>query len=69
MHFRLFLASTALFAISACLTSCGSSTKVTSTNERSAGQQLTDLNEARQQGLITEKEYSRLRKAIIKKNG
>ena len=69
MHFRLFLASTALLAISACLTSCGSSTKVTSTNERRAGQQLTDLNEARQQGLITEKEYSRLRKAIIKKNG
>ncbi len=68
MHFRLLFASSALLVISASLTSCGSSTKVTSTNERSAGQQLTDLNEARQQGLVTEKEYARLRKAIIKKN-
>jgi hypothetical protein len=68
MNFRSILSSSFLILISASLTGCGSSTKVTSTNERSAGQQLTDLNEARQQGLITEKEYARLRKAIIKKN-
>lgn len=68
MHIRLLLANATLLAISASLTSCGSSTKVTSTNERSVGQQLTDLNDARMQGIVTEKEYARLRKAIISKN-
>ena len=50
------------------LTSCGSSTEVRTTNERSVGQQLTDLEQARQQGIITESEYASLKKAIIKKN-
>ena len=50
------------------LTSCGSSTEVRTTNERSVGQQLTDLEQARQQGIITESEYGRLKKAIINKN-
>lgn len=50
------------------LTGCGTSTKVTSTNERSVGQQLTDLEQARQQGIITDREYNRLKKAIINKN-
>ncbi len=68
MNFRSILSSSVLILISASLTSCGSSTKVTSTNERSVGQQLSDLNDARVQGIITEKEYSRLRKAIISKN-
>ena len=68
MNFRSILSSSVLILISASLTSCGSSTKVTSTNERSVGQQLSDLNDARVQGIITEKEYSRVRKAIISKN-
>lgn len=68
MNLRLLLSSAIVIAMSFSLTGCGSTTKVTSTNERSVGQQLTDLNDARQQGIITEKEYSRLRNAIIKNN-
>lgn len=68
MNFRLLLSAALLVAISVNLTACGSSTKVTSTNERSVGQQLTDLEQAYRQGIITEKEYLRLKKAIIKKN-
>jgi len=67
MNFRNILSSSILILISASLTGCGG-TKVTSTNERSVGQQLTDLNDARQQGIIDDKEYARLKKAIISKN-
>ena len=50
-------------------TSCGS-TKVSTQNNThaSVGQQLLDLQKARDQGLIDEKEYNRLRDAIVKKN-
>lgn len=68
MNFKSFLSVFLIVATSANLTSCGSSTKVTSTNERSVGQQLTDLEQAYRQGIITEKEYLSLKKAIIKKN-
>lgn len=50
------------------LTGCFSSSKVNSSNETSVGRQLTDLDNAYRQGVITEKEYLKLRKAIIKKN-
>jgi|GEM_PF-3029772 len=50
------------------LTSCFSSSKVDSKNEASVGKQLTDLDTAYRQGIITEKEYLKLRKAIISKN-
>jgi hypothetical protein len=50
-------------------TGCGS-TKVTSQTNTSAsvGQQLMDLQKARDQGLINDTEYNKLRDAIIKKN-
>ena len=51
-----------------CLPSCISSSKLQSTNEASVGRQLTDLDNAYRQGVVTEKEYLKLRKAIIKKN-
>ena len=47
---------------------CFSSSEVKSTNPTSVGQQLTDLDRAYHQGIITEKEYLKLKKAIIKKN-
>jgi hypothetical protein len=50
------------------LTGCISSSEVKSTNQTSVGQQLTDLDRAYHQGVITEKEYLKLRKAIISKN-
>jgi hypothetical protein len=67
MNLRLLLPSVIVIAMSISLTSCGG-TKVTSTNERSVGQQLTDLEQARQQGIITDREYARLKRAIINKN-
>jgi hypothetical protein len=67
MTFRLLLANAALLAFSAGVSGCFSSSKVNSSNERSAGQQLTDLDQAHRQGIINDKEYARLRKAIIKK--
>ena len=48
------------------LSSCGG-TKVTTTNEVSVGQQLSDLDRARSQGIIDEGEYKRLKKALIKR--
>jgi len=48
---------------------CGS-TKVTAHTNTPAtvGQQLMDLKHARDQGLITDKEYEKLREAIVEKN-
>ena len=68
MNIRLIFTSAALIVLSATLTGCGSSTKVTNTSQTSVGQQLLDLDNARAQGIITEKEYSRLKKAVIKNN-
>lgn len=50
------------------LTGCISTSKVQSADS-SVGQQLMDLDRAYRQGIVNEKEYQRLRKAIIKKNG
>lgn len=54
----------------AALPGCISSSDVESsiTQQSSVGQQLTDLDKAYQQGVVTEKEYLKLRKAIIRKN-
>jgi hypothetical protein len=68
MNLQAFLSSSILIAISCSLTACFSSSKVTSKNETSVGAQLTDLNHARQQQIITEKEYLALKKALIKNN-
>lgn len=68
MNSRSIFTSLLLAALSASLTGCGSSTKVTNTSQTSVGQQLLDLEQARNQGIITEKEYNRLKKAVIKNN-
>ncbi len=68
MNSRSILSTLLLVAISSSLTSCFSSSKVLSKNEASVGQQLTDLEKARQQGIIDDKEYLKLKKAIIKNN-
>jgi hypothetical protein len=47
------------------LTGCGSDPEMVQTYSVSVGQQLTDLDRTRQEGLITEREYKRLRKALI----
>lgn len=56
-------------ALVACLqTGCISSSELQNTNQASVGQQLTDLDRAYREGIISEKEYLKLRKAIIRKN-
>ena len=49
------------------LTGCGS-TKVTTQSKSSVGEQLTDLDKAYKDGVITEKEYQKLKRRIIKDN-
>lgn len=57
---------TALLA-SPLLTGCAHRTTVQSSTI-SVGQQLDDLDKAYKNGSITQKEYEKLKKAIIKKN-
>jgi outer membrane murein-binding lipoprotein Lpp len=68
MSFRVL--SAVMIAPLACclLAGCISTAKVKSENQVSVGQQLTDLESAYQRGIITEKEYRKLKKAIIKNN-
>jgi hypothetical protein len=68
MTLRSILSTLLLVAISSSLTSCFSSSKVLSKNEASVGQQLIDLEHARDQGIITQKEFEKLKKALIKNN-
>ncbi len=50
------------------LVSCSSDPALRTTTDRSVGQQLTDLEQARQQGTITDREYVRLKRVIIRNN-
>ena len=68
MNFRFLASSLLVMAISASLSSCFSSSKVNTKNDASVGQQLIDLERARQQGIVSEKVYARLKKRIIKDN-
>lgn len=68
MKIRVVCLSTLLAVGTVSLSACFSSSKVNSSNEASVGRQLTDLDNAYRQGIITEKEYLKLRKAIISKN-
>jgi hypothetical protein len=48
-------------------TGCGS-TKVENQTNSSVGQQLLDLEKAHNQGVISDQEYEKLKKAIVKKH-
>jgi putative oligomerization/nucleic acid binding protein len=52
-------------ALATMLPGCGSKTKVTN-DTTTTGQQLQDLDEAHKQGIITEEEYNKQRKKILK---
>ena len=56
----------AILAVSV-LPGCVSHSKV-QTNSASVGQQLQDLEKSYKDGIITQKEYERLKKALIKQN-
>ena len=68
MNFRFITSSLLVVLVSASLSSCFSSSKVQSTSEGSVGEKLIKLEQARQQGIISEKEYAKLKKRIIKDN-
>jgi hypothetical protein len=67
MKFQIVLAALCMAAAPFCLTNCGSSTELTTHNEVSVGQQLSDLQRAHNEGIINESEYNRLKKALIKR--
>jgi hypothetical protein len=68
-HLTTFAAGTIPVALLLLTAGCGS-TKVSthSTTQATVGQQLMDLKNARDQGLINDKEYEKLREAIVEKN-
>jgi hypothetical protein len=68
MKFRSVISCLLLACATTGLTACFSSSKVNTKNEASVGQQLSDLDNAYRRGIITEKEYLKLKKAIIKAN-
>lgn len=68
MNYRSVISSLLVGSLVASLSGCFSSSKVLSKNEASVGQQLIDLDKARHQGIIDEKEYLKLKKALIKNN-
>ncbi|MEZ5569639.1 MAG: SHOCT domain-containing protein [Halioglobus sp.] len=55
-----------VLALALGLTACGSSTKTTVQNTDTQGQQLLDLKEAYDKGVISEKEYKRAKSKILK---
>lgn len=69
MNLRAIVSSAVLAAISCAVTGCGSDRPTVNNNtQTSVGQQLSDLENARQQGIISNSEYNRLKKAIIRNN-
>lgn len=69
MNTKSILFSGLLLAITSILSGCGSSTaSFSTTNDGSTGAQLKDLSDAHKQGIIDDKEFSKLKKAIIKNN-
>lgn len=65
LHPSSLLAATALI-VAVATSGCISSSRIN--NQASTGQQLQDLEKTYRDGIITQKEYERLKKAIIRKN-
>jgi hypothetical protein len=47
---------------------CISSKKITTENTESTGQQLIDLDKAYNDGIITQEQYEKLKRRVIRKN-
>jgi len=60
------IATAAVLALSLGLGGCGSSTETTIQATETQGKQLMDLKEAYDNGVISEKEYDKARKRILK---
>jgi hypothetical protein len=57
-----------LVLMSASLQGCGGGGAKTSVNSTTTGQELTDLKRALDQGIITQKEYDKKRREILKRS-
>lgn len=57
-----------LLLAAAILTGCSGGGARVESNTKSAGEQLQDLDKARDQGLITDREYERMRKRIVREH-
>jgi hypothetical protein len=67
-HFTLLAALVAAMVAAPLLPGCASKSTTTVTQSTSVGQQLQDLEKAYKDGTISQKEYEKLKKALIKKN-
>jgi hypothetical protein len=69
MHLFRSIATTLVLALTLYggLASCGGSTANIDARTTTLGQELQDLDQAREQGLLSEKEYKQKRKAIMKR--
>ena len=65
LHTKSLLVATALI-VAVAASGCISSSRIN--NQASTGQQLQDLEKTYRDGIITQKEYERLKKALIRKN-
>ncbi|KJS29132.1 MAG: hypothetical protein VR64_21530 [Desulfatitalea sp. BRH_c12] len=54
-----------LIGLGSLLGGCGSTTQVKQAPQTTLGQELMDLDKARQDGIITEDEYKKLKKQIV----
>jgi hypothetical protein len=59
------LAFAALFAAIVPLSACGGGRTVVNTASQTCGKELSDLQDARAKGAMSEREYERLRKAAM----
>jgi hypothetical protein len=70
-HFKIPLALGVFAAVVLTLSvlpGCGGGTTLRQNNQSSVGQQLQDLDKAYKDGVITQKDYEKLKKKIIKEN-
>ena len=69
MHWhRMVMGSVAALGLCTALCGCGSTNTVQTKPESSPGQQLMELDQAKEKGLVTEREYERMRKKIVREN-
>ena len=54
-----------LIGLGSLLSGCGSSTQIKQAPQTTLGQELMDLDKARQDGIVSEDEYKKLKKQVV----
>jgi len=57
-----------LIGLGSLLSGCGSTTQIKQAPQTTLGQELMDLDKARQDGIVTEDEYKKLKKDVVEKH-